>query len=133
MNRNTTLSFAAAVAVSALASGCGYDRNPPILVAVSDTVGISASGGASDQGADLTLGFKGRKLAVVPVSVTLATGDQALIALRDGSENKEKSHSVLATLYAQGAAGTTSASVEQVVAVGPAAEVWAKNHPGKPE
>jgi|SRR6516162_1628913 hypothetical protein len=100
-------------------AGCG--TGTPIIAGAVDTVGVAIGGGAQDQGVNLTVGYKGAKFAVVPVQT--AQGKQ--LSLYDGP-NKEKGFSVFAMLGldAKGAAAP-GVGVEQVVAVGPAADIWA--------
>lgn len=100
----------------------GCVTNEAIYAGAIDTVGISASGGTQDQGANLVIGMKGAKVAVVPVQT--ATGD--LVFLPDGPE-RQKGFSVLAMLGIDAAAGATnlSAGIHQVLAVGTPADLWA--------
>src|ERR1700716_3963142 len=71
-------------------AGCNTTGTPIVAGAV-DQVGIAVSGGVQDQGANMTLGYRGAKFAVVPVQT--ANGDQ--LSLHDGP-NKEKGFSVFA-------------------------------------
>ena len=100
-------------------AGCG--TGTPIIAGAVDTVGVAIGGGAQDQGANLTVGYKGAKFAIVPVQT--AGGQQ--LSLRDGSIDKEKGFSVFAMLGLDTKGGVPVAAVEQVVAVGPAADIWA--------
>ena len=131
MRANGILRLIAITILPCIGAACGYDENPPIMVAVSDTVGISASGGASDQGAELAVGVKGRKLALVPVTLTNELGAQNIIGIPKGNGTYE-SHSVLATLAINGAAVSPTASIEQVVAIGGAADAWANGRAKQP-
>jgi hypothetical protein len=93
----------------------------PIVAGAYDTVGLAIGAGTQEQGGNLTLGYKGGKFAIVPVQN--AEGD--LLALANGAD-QQKSFSVLAILGLDAKAGlATGAHVDQVVAVGPAAEIWA--------
>jgi hypothetical protein len=103
-------------------AGCNTAGTPIVAGAV-DQVGIAVSGGVQDQGANMTLGYRGAKFAVVPVQ----TSDGKQLSLYDGP-NKEKGFSVFALLGIDKSAGGTSPSIggiEQVVAVGPAADIYA--------
>jgi hypothetical protein len=103
-------------------AGCNTSGTPIVAGAV-DQVGIAVSGGVQDQGANMTLGYRGAKFAVVPVQT--ASGE--LLALEDGP-NKEKTFSVFALLGIDKSTGGTApgiGGIEQVVAVGPAADIYA--------
>jgi hypothetical protein len=107
----------------------GCVTNEVIVAGAVDTVGISASGGTTDQGGNLVVGFKGAKFAVVPVQ----TESGELLATPDGP-NKERGFSVLALLGVDVAGGlNTGAGIHQVLAVGRPADLWAlgqaKNKP----
>jgi hypothetical protein len=107
-----------------LVAGCAANQTPIIAGAV-DSVGLSLSGGVQDQGANLALGYKGAKFAIVPVQTQ--QGD--ILALDDGPQ-KEKGFSVFAMLGVDAKGGaSTGAAVQQVLAVGPAAETWASRAP----
>lgn len=93
----------------------------PIIAGAVDTVGVGISGGAPEQGGSLTLGFKGAKFAIVPVQN--AAGEQLSL---DAGGGKERGFSVLALLGVDAKAGlATGVELQQVVAVGPAADIWA--------
>ena len=55
-------------------SGCSAIENPPLIFASQQTLGASVSGDAAERSMELTLGFKGRELAVIPVTVKQANG-----------------------------------------------------------
>jgi hypothetical protein len=105
-------------------AGC-YTQTPIIAGAV-DTVGVSASVGPTDQGGgSFTFGYKGAKVAVVPVEAQ--NGNTLLLKKADGSE---RSFSVFAMLGVDAKGGVgPGVGLEQVVAVGPAAEIWAARAP----
>ena len=104
-----------------LLAGCA--GGTPIVAGAVDQVGVAISGGVQDQGANLTVGYRGAKFAVVPVQT--ANGSQ--LSPRDGSEFKEKGFSVFAMLGLDAKGGVPiGADVQQVVAVGPAAEIWGR-------
>jgi hypothetical protein len=100
--------------------GCTTAGTPIVAVAV-DNVGVTAGVGAQNQGANLTVGYKGAKFAVVPVQNV--DGDR--LTLRDGP-NRENGFSVFAMLGLDVKGGLSpNADIRQVVAVGPAADLWA--------
>jgi len=101
-------------------AGCAANRTPIVAVAA-DTVGVEIAGGQTQQGGHLTLGYKGVKFAVVPTN----NEEGELLALENGP-GKQKHFSVFAMLGVDAKGGlATGAAVEQVLAVGPAAEIWA--------
>lgn len=106
-----------------LLAGCA--NQTAIIAGAVDSVGISAGAGSQDQGANLTVGYKGAKFAVVPAE------NQAgqLLALQNGPD-RQKGLSVFAMLGIDAKAPpTASANVNQVLAVGPAAELYASRVP----
>ena len=121
----TILSKLIAGSFAALAlTGCTTARTPLVAVAV-DSVGVTLGAGAQSQGGNLTVGFKGAKFAVVPVQTH--TGDR--LVLKSGDQ--EKSFSVFAALGVDAKGGLgPGVDIRQVVAVGPAAEIWAAGTSG---
>lgn len=101
-------------------AGCTTAGTPIVAVAV-DNVGVTAGVGAQSQGANLTVGYKGAKFAVVPV--LNARGQN--LRLHDGPD-RDNGFSVFAMLGVDGKVlpGPT-VDIRQVVAVGPAADIWA--------
>lgn len=62
-------------AIPAALGGCSsMPTNMPLVFGESITVGISIAATATDQGADFTLGYKSKDVAIVPVSVLKADG-----------------------------------------------------------
>ena len=115
-----------ACSISCLAfAGCTTVQGPIIAGAV-DSVGVSVSGGPQAQGANMVVGYRGAKFAVVPVEST--SGNQLLLPQKDGTE---KGFSVFAMLGVdvKGAAAAPCVGVSQVVAVGPAATTFAEKRP----
>ena len=111
--------------VCAALAACAPNTMPIIAGAV-DQVGVGISGGAQDQGGNLTVGYRGAKFAVLPV--TNANGE--ILALRDG-QDKRRGFSVLAVLGVDAKGGVpTGVDIQQAVAVGPAAEIWALGRSG---
>jgi hypothetical protein len=110
--------------VGLVLGGCTTTQTP-IVAGAYDSVGVTAGGGTTTQGVELNVGYKGAKFAVVPVENQYGQ----MLALK-GDQGGERGFSVFAQLGLDATAGTaTSVGVKQVVAVGPAAEIWAKNAP----
>ena len=100
-------------------AGCFH--NSPIVAGAYDTVGVSASVGPTEGGGNFTFGYKGGKFALVPVEAS--NGNTLLLQNKDGSQ---RGFSVFAMLGVDAKGGAASGvALEQVVAVGPAAEIWA--------
>jgi hypothetical protein len=107
-------------------AGCSAANRTPIVAGAVDTVGVAISAGVQDQGGNLTVGYKGAKFAVVPVT----NEDGEILALRDGPD-KRRGFSVFAMLGVDAKGGAAlDADIQQVVAVGPAAEIWALGRSG---
>lgn len=70
MNAKLFLGCVAALPLSACTTA---DQPMPLVFARTQTVGISVAGSVPDQGANVTIGFADRNLAVVPT--TTANGD----------------------------------------------------------
>lgn len=80
----------AAVSGSLILGGCADQQYMPLVFGQSDTLGISISGSTTEQGAELTLGYKGRNIAIIPVVVKQADGTVInVFATRKGGTNKE--------------------------------------------
>lgn len=62
-----------------LLAGCSTVGNMPLMFGQSQTVGLSISGSTTDQGAEFTLGYKDRDIAIVPVTVKQGNGDSTLV------------------------------------------------------
>jgi hypothetical protein len=107
-------------------AGC-TSINTPIVAGAVDTVGVSISGGAQDQGGTMVVGFRGAKFAVVPVE----SSKGELLVLTD-KDNNDQGFSVFAMLGldVKGAPLSPCVGVSQVVAVGPAATAWAEKSRG---
>jgi hypothetical protein len=106
-------------------AGCNT-VNTPIVAGAYDTVGLSVSGGPQEQGGSFVFGYKGGKFAVVPVESS--NGNTLLLTNKDGGQ---RGFSVFAMLGVDSKGGAaTGIGLEQVVAVGPAAEIWAARAPG---
>jgi hypothetical protein len=79
---------AASLAGGLLLSACSYGSNPPLVFGQAHTVGVSIHGSATQQGADLTVGYRDVDIAVVPVTAVDASGRlvriKADVADKDG-------------------------------------------------
>ena len=59
-----------------LIDGCASQSNLPLIFGQSHTVGISIDGNATEGGAGLTIGYKDRDIAIVPVTVQQANEER---------------------------------------------------------
>ncbi len=82
-------------AVLVLMAGCASNQHTPLVFGQSNTLGISIAGGASEQGADFTLGYKSRNIAIVPVTVETSPGQSAQIGSAAAPGQFEDAFSVL--------------------------------------
>lgn len=115
-----TSTVIAVLSMAAAGAGCTTTKTPIVAGAV-DNVGVTAGMGAQSQGANLTVGYKGAKFAVVPVQNEF--GER--LTLKDGA-GFERGFSVFALLGVDAKGGVApGADIRQVVAVGPAADLWA--------
>jgi hypothetical protein len=123
---STWKSLVACSAACLAFAGCTTVQTPIVAGAI-DAVGVSVSGGPQAQGANMVVGFRGAKFAVVPVESS--QGDQLLLDQKDGTQ---KGFSVFAMLGldVKGAAAAPCVGISQVVAVGPAATTWAQKAGG---
>jgi hypothetical protein len=65
---------------------CAAQTNMPLIFGQQHTVGISIGGSATDQGAELTIGYKDRDIAIVPVALQTTDGTyQQYSAITSGS------------------------------------------------
>jgi hypothetical protein len=55
-------------------AGCSPTAGPPLLFGQTHTLGVAIHGSATQQGVDLTLGYRDFNLAIVPVTATDASG-----------------------------------------------------------
>jgi hypothetical protein len=111
-----------AAACTATGPGPTAGIRTPIVAVAADDVGVVASATPQSQGASLTVGYKGAKFAIMPVE----NADGKLLAM--DTANGEQTYSIFTQLGLDARAGTTAGvAVEQVLAVGPAADAWVKN------
>jgi hypothetical protein len=112
------LSIAACTTV-ATAPGPYPIARTPIIAVAADDVGVVASANPQSQGANLTVGYKGAKFAILPVE----SGRGNLLGIR--TANGVETYSIFTQLGLDARAGASSGvAVEQVLAVGPAADRW---------
>jgi hypothetical protein len=66
------------IAAGAL-SGCGNLDGNSLFFGQQQTVGVTISGSAPEQGGELTLGYKDRNIAVIPVAVKKPDGTPEIV------------------------------------------------------
>jgi len=75
---------------------CGCRTSPVLVFGQSHSVGVSIGGDASESGAELTLGYKDRDIAIVPVAIVpkeaAATKDTMLVHSTVSSANGDGGH-----------------------------------------
>jgi len=123
---STWKSLAACSVACVAFAGC-TSTHMPIVAGAIDTVGVSISGGAQDQGATMVVGYRGAKFAVVPVENS--KGERLVLEDKAGNEQGFSVFAMLG-LDVKGTTATPCVGVSQVVAVGPAATAWAEKARG---
>ena len=78
-----------------LITACASNQQAPLVFGQSNTLGISIAGGASQQGADFTLGYKSRNIAVVPVTAQTSPNETRQIGSAAAPGEFEDAFSVL--------------------------------------
>ncbi len=74
----------------ALLGGCASSgTSMPLVFGQSHTVGLSIGGSAADQGVDLTLGYKDKDIAIVPVTVAQKGGANTQIKSSAGAGHED--------------------------------------------
>ena len=106
--------------VIAVASSCADIKNPPLLFGQTQSVGISVSASAPDQGGELTIGYKDRNFAVIPVTVAQKDGASTQIKSTAGNEHQD-ALSVLGQFEVSASAPEGAASLGKFFATGNAA------------
>lgn len=72
MNINVMIAI---VVASQVLTGCAANlKNPPLLFGQTESLGITVNGSATQQNAEITLGYRDFNIAIVPVTVTQQTG-----------------------------------------------------------
>lgn len=118
------------IAIAAIAAGatsaCSQIPNPPLLFGQVQTVGIGIDGSTTTQGMDLTIGFKDRNFALVPVTVRQASGNSDIISASTGA-GSDDAFSVLGQFSTDvGSATGPTANLGTFFATGEAAEILAQ-------
>ena len=109
----------AALSGCLILGGCADQQYTPLIFGQSDTLGISISASATEQGAELTLGYKGRNIAIIPVTVKQADGTVTNVsATRTGGSDGEfvDALSVFGQFEAAASGGTATESQPAVQA-----------------
>ena len=100
---------------------CSSIPNPPLLFGQQQTLGLSIAGSPTDQSAELTLGYKDRNFAIIPVTVKQAGGDSTQVSAKAG-DNFEDALSVLGQFEVNAKAANTGVSLGKFFATGVAAQ-----------
>ncbi len=101
------LPCAATAALLALCAGCAT-KGDHLVFGQSHTVGITVTGPASGSGAEFTLGYKDRNVAIVPVTTTSADGTR--MQLKAEGESDVDAFSVLGQFSVDSGQNFTAAS-----------------------
>jgi hypothetical protein len=101
-------------------AGCNTVQTPIIAIAADDVGVVAGFKPAAQGGASLTVGYKGAKFAIMPVE------NQRGELLAMDTPTGDQTYSIFTQLGVDAKAGVTSGglAVQQVLAVGPAADKW---------
>ena len=121
----------ALIVVSALLAGCAANQaNTPLFFGEMITFGVGIGSTAADQGADLTIGFKSRDVAIVPIAFSNGSANTAVGAEIDnppaanspGRKSKD-AYSVLGQFNSETSASSRKVGLGKFFATGMAAQV----------
>lgn len=118
------------IAVSGGLGACGNLDGANLVFGQQHTLGVSISGSTTDQGGELTLGFKDKNIAVVPVAVK-GTDGAIQIVYATTEEDWKDSFSVLGQFEADAKAGSPEVGLGKFFATGQAAQILAEGFRGK--
>jgi hypothetical protein len=125
----TLLSQSCRIGAAALLAGCA-SSNPPLLFGDHATFGLHLGNDTASAGAAVSLGYKHRSIAVVPVSTLDQSGDAK--ALKAHAKGGKDALSVFAVFESTGSApaGTTDSAVRlgQVFSTGMAAQMLTEGY-----
>jgi hypothetical protein len=112
--------------VATLLSACAeIPRNMPLVFGETLTFGASISGSTTDQGVEVTIGFKSRDIALVPVAIERRDGTIDKLSAGISAGNTD-AFSVLGQFDSKTAAGTSAeVGLGRFFATGSAAQVLA--------
>lgn len=109
-------------AVSVLFVTACNEVGTPLIFGQSDTIGIDVSGSVPDQGGGITVGYKGRNIAIVPTAV-ISNGVGENMPIRSTtSDGFVDSLSVLGQFEANATANSPEVSLGKFFATGMAAQ-----------
>lgn len=118
-----------ACAVLALsASACAQSTDLPMIFVQTTSVGITINGGATQQSAELTVGYRDMDAAIVPVSVTQANGSRTNLLphvkhqTATGSDDDADALSVLGQFQVNAASAAPQVGLGKFFATGQAAK-----------
>jgi hypothetical protein len=113
-------------------AACGNVEGANLVFGQQQTVGLTIAGSTTDQGAELTLGYKDRNIAVVPVAVKQPDGAFTAVESRVGPNPDTDSMSVLGQFELEAEAGTgASVGLGKFFATGLAAQKLADGFAAK--
>ena len=104
---------------------CSQSENAPLLFGQSQSVGISISASAPDQGGEVTIGYKDKNFAIVPVTVSQKDDGNTQIKSTSTAEYQD-ALSVLGQFEVSAKATEAEASLGKFFATGTAAKLLAE-------
>jgi len=95
----------ASLALPLILSSCAKNQHMPLIFGQSQTVGISIGASTADQGADFTLGYEDKNIALVPIAISDKDGNMQYVGSSITDENNndvfEDAYSVLGQFKVQ--------------------------------
>ncbi|EDM83546.1 hypothetical protein [Limnobacter sp. MED105] len=118
------------VATCVILSGCATTENMPLVFGQTQTVGITISGSATDQGAEFTLGYKDKNFAIVPVTVKQKDGSSTQVRAQ-ATASHEDALSVLGQFEVTSSTNNNNVGLGKFFATGNAAKTLADGFSAK--
>lgn len=109
-------------------TGCG--TSSPLVFGQTDTVGLTIASSPAEGGGELTFGYRGRNIALIPVAVENGEGDQTLVQALAEDDFRD-SLSVLGQFDAQVDGNERSVALGRFFATGIAARFLAEGFAAK--
>lgn len=130
---------AIATLICLVLTACGKNEGADLIFGQQESVGLTISGSAPQQGGGLNLGYSSLDIAIVPVVVETPDGAKVVKgetkSLDDQGNSAGGLSDALSTIgqfdLDTGAAGTVSAGLQKFFATGNAAQILAQGFAGK--
>ncbi len=113
-----------ALIASAALSGCANSDGLPLIFVDTNTVGLTIAGAATEYGGELTLGYKSKSFAIVPVTIRNKDGSVTLVtsAAKDAEGGGDNALSVFGQFNLDAEAAKVGVGLGRFFATGLAAD-----------